>query len=113
MDRAGGRLGAGLVRRGRMGREIRPGLGRVRWRACDRVGVTVSELDEGRGDRGPGMRRVIEAVLMVAEEPVDPGLLAQVLEEPRDDIVDALDELAADYEREGRGFVLREVGGGW
>jgi len=56
---------------------------------------------------------VIEAILMVAEEPVDPRLLAQVMEEPLDDVVAALEALAAGYEADARGFVLRDVGGGW
>lgn len=50
---------------------------------------------------------------MVADEPVDPQLVAQVCEEPLDDVVETLEELAAAYEAEGRGFTLREVGGGW
>ncbi len=58
-------------------------------------------------------RQALEAVLFLAEEPVSPGLLAEVLEcdEP-----DVLEELAALRERlagEGRGFVLRDVAGGW
>ena len=61
----------------------------------------------------PELRRVIEAILMVAEEPVDPRLLAQVMEEPLDDVVAALEALAAGYEADARGFVLRDVGGGW
>ena len=59
------------------------------------------------------LRRVLEAILMVAEEPLDPTLLAQVLEEPLADVVDALNSLAASYEADRRGFCLREVGGGW
>ena len=59
------------------------------------------------------LRRVLEAILMVAEEPVDPRLLAQVLEEPLEDVVESLEDLAEAYEREQRGFCLREVGGGW
>jgi segregation and condensation protein B len=59
------------------------------------------------------MRKILEAILMVAEEPIDPGLIAQVLEERRDEVVAELEELAATYQSEERGFALREVGGGW
>ena len=58
-------------------------------------------------------RRHIEAILMVAEAPIPEGVLAQVLEAPVDDIRDALGELRSNYEAESRGFVLREVAGGW
>lgn len=58
-------------------------------------------------------RGILEAILMVAEEPVDARLLAQVLEEPLEDVVLLLEEMSASYERESRGFSLREVGGGW
>jgi segregation and condensation protein B len=59
------------------------------------------------------LRASLEAILLVADEPVPVVVLAQVLERPRDDIAVALGELAASYEKEGRGFDLREVAGGW
>lgn len=58
-------------------------------------------------------RRHIEAILMVAEEPVPEGLLAQVLELPVADVAAALQVMADTLEREGRGFCLRHVAGGW
>ena len=58
-------------------------------------------------------RRAIEAVLMVAEEPLPPDLLGQLLEiSPAE--VDALcAELAAEYDAADRGFVLTRVAGGY
>jgi segregation and condensation protein B len=61
----------------------------------------------------PETTRNIEAILMVAEEPVASGLLAQVLEEPVAEVTAALHELASRYESRGHGFVLREIAGGW
>ena len=58
-------------------------------------------------------RKAIEAILLVVEEPVDPNTLAQVLEVPTDTVVATLRALRTEYVDEGRGFVLREVGGGW
>ena len=58
-------------------------------------------------------RKAIEAILLVVEEPVDPNTLAQVLEVPTDVVLATLRELRAEYVDQGRGFVLREVGGGW
>jgi segregation and condensation protein B len=57
--------------------------------------------------------RAIEAILMVAEEPVDPHLLAQLLELSPPLVEEACAELAASYEVEGRGFTLVRVAGGY
>lgn len=60
---------------------------------------------------------VIEAVLMVADEPVNPAQLGSVLGLPTGQVQELLGELAADYRGETggrpRGFELREVSGGW
>ncbi len=50
---------------------------------------------------------------MVAETPVEPGMLAQLLEWRRPRWTDLCDELAGSYRREGRGFVLVKVAGGY
>ena len=56
--------------------------------------------------------RTIEAILLVAVEPLPPRLLAELLEEPVERVEEALDELARSYERERRGFVLARIAGG-
>jgi segregation and condensation protein B len=58
-------------------------------------------------------RRAIEAILMVAEQPVEPQLLAQLLELPVATVVELCQALAAEYEAAERGFVLVPVAGGW
>lgn len=58
-------------------------------------------------------RRVLEALLMVAEEPADVGLLAELLELPPVAVESQLEEMAAAYEAEQRGFALVKVAGGW
>jgi len=62
---------------------------------------------------GPALRAAVEAILMVVDEPASELMLAQVLEHPRDEIGQVLQELAAEYSEQGRGFDLREVAGGW
>jgi segregation and condensation protein B len=65
----------------------------------------------------PDDRRVdaaaIEAVLTVAVEPVPPGLLAELLEAPVERVEEVCAALAAEYEVQGRGFVLARVAGGY
>jgi segregation and condensation protein B len=62
---------------------------------------------------GPGLQASLEAIMLVADEPVSEVLIAQVLERPRDEVGSALRDLAASYAAEQRGFDLREVAGGW
>lgn len=57
--------------------------------------------------------RAIEAVLMVAAEPVAPHLLAELLEVAVERVEATCDELARSYQAEGRGFVLARVAGGY
>jgi segregation and condensation protein B len=58
-------------------------------------------------------KRAIEAVVMAAVEPVEPQFLAQLTETPIEEIEAHCAELADEYEREGRGFSLVRVAGGY
>jgi segregation and condensation protein B len=68
---------------------------------------------QGDPGPGPGLRACLEAILLVADEPVPTVVLAQVLEQPRNEVAVALRQLAEEYTAEGRGFDLREIAGGW
>jgi segregation and condensation protein B len=58
------------------------------------------------------LNRTLEAILLVAVEPLPPRLLAELVEEPVERVDDALAELAQSYERDHRGFVLARIAGG-
>src|SRR3954452_18284733 len=60
-----------------------------------------------------GARGALEAVLMVVEEPVDEVSLASALGVTVERVNLLLGDLAAEYDRDGRGFELRHVAGGW
>lgn len=57
--------------------------------------------------------RALEAILMVAMEPVDPSLLAQLLEQPVSVIEELCSGLASAYSSAGHGFELVKVAGGY
>ena len=57
--------------------------------------------------------RAIEAIVMVAVEPVPAELLAQLLEQPTLVVERLCAELAAAYAEAGHGFVLAKVAGGY
>lgn len=59
------------------------------------------------------LRPALEAVLMVADQPLDHVSLASAVGYPVDQVAHALQELAAEYTEQGRGFDLRNVAGGW
>jgi len=68
---------------------------------------------ELRQEPAPGLRMSLEAVLLVADEPVPEKLLAEVTQQPAATVAAVLRELASAYTAEERGFDLREVAGGW
>jgi segregation and condensation protein B len=59
------------------------------------------------------LRPALEAVLMVADQPLDHLTLAQAVGHPPVDVEQALTALADEYTEQGRGFELRNIAGGW
>lgn len=55
----------------------------------------------------------LEAVLMVADQPLDEVSLATAVGYPVGEVLTALTDLAGDYDKANRGFELRNVAGGW
>jgi segregation and condensation protein B len=73
--------------------------------------MTAEDMEET--PHGPGLKASLEAILLVADEPVPVVVLAQVLERPRSEVTAELKNLAEEYQTQGRGFDLREIAGGW
>lgn len=61
----------------------------------------------------PSLTAGLEALLFLADEPVDAITLADALEADPSDVEHACEQLAAAYEREGRGLAVRASAGGW
>ena len=59
------------------------------------------------------MHRALEAIILVADQPAEPNLLAQLLEIPATRVEELCAELAGAYEEMGHGFVLARVAGGY
>ncbi|HQY33283.1 SMC-Scp complex subunit ScpB [Actinotalea sp.] len=77
--------------------------------------IAVDELAFDVADLPGGAAAALEAVLMVADEPVAAVQLATVLGLPTGQVEALLTELAAEYAAgpRPRGFALRQVAGGW
>jgi segregation and condensation protein B len=76
------------------------------------VPLDVPGVDDQRSPSVP-LRPALEAVLMVADQPLDHVTLASVVGHPPEEVRAALAALAAEYAEQGRGFDLRNVAGGW
>jgi segregation and condensation protein B len=59
------------------------------------------------------LRPALEAVLMVADQPLDQVTLATAVGYPVTEVSNELTALAGEYDEQGRGFELRNVAGGW
>jgi segregation and condensation protein B len=59
------------------------------------------------------LRPALEAVLMVADQPLDDVSLATAVGYPVGEVLAALSDLATEYDEAMRGFELRNVAGGW
>ncbi len=60
------------------------------------------------------LKPVIEALLFVAEEPLQFKQICKVLGHvSEDDVKDALDDLVAEYDERESGLEIREIAGGW
>jgi len=76
----------------------------------DFSGADDDEISATRDELKP----VIEALLFVADEPLQFKQLCKILGEvPEEDVMLALSELVADYEQRESGLEAREIAGGW
>lgn len=56
---------------------------------------------------------LVEALIFVADEPITTKLLAEVLDEERESVNAAVEELQREYESRESGLQIREIAGGW
>jgi len=70
-------------------------------------------LGQLESDKSASVAGALEALLLLAAEPVTEFELAQAVGVPEAVVAEALAELVAFYDETGRGFELRQVGGGW
>jgi segregation and condensation protein B len=70
---------------------------------------TVDTLDVAVAE----LRPALEALLMIADQPLDVATLASAVGHPVVAVEEALLALTSEYDAQGRGFELRNVAGGW
>jgi segregation and condensation protein B len=72
-----------------------------------------SVIGQLESDNSANVAGALEALLLLAAEPVTEFELAQAVGVPESVVSENLAELVAFYEETGRGFELRQVAGGW
>ena len=84
---------------------------------ADQLDVESEETNieaEERQSRDPAeLVALVEALIFVADEPLPVKLLAEVLEEDRESVQAAVEELQKEYESRESGLQVREIAGGW
>ena len=88
------------------------GRARAGCRRVDRRSTT-TKAEMTMSDIDSETVRAIEAIVMVAVEPVAPDLLAQLLEQPTAVIERLCSQLSAAYDEAGHGFQMVKVAGGY
>lgn len=56
---------------------------------------------------------IAEAIIFVSDEPITARTLADILDEHKDTVQAAVEELQREYEERGGGLQMREIAGGW
>jgi len=81
--------------------------------------LTPEELLPEFGQKAPEtvadskLKAVLEAIIYVTDEPLTLDQICSAIEQPRERVVEILEQLATDYEREDRGLSIREIAGGY
>lgn len=69
---------------------------------------------EEKQTRTPGeIVALVEALVFVGDEPITVKILADVLEEDRESVQAAIEELQREYESRESGLQIRQIAGGW
>ncbi len=71
------------------------------------------EVEEKRSRPLNELVALVEALIFVADEPIGAKVLAEVLEEDKESVQAAVEELSREYESRESGLQIREIAGGW
>ena len=75
--------------------------------------MELEEVEEKQSRSIAEIVSIVEALVFVSDEPLTVKTIADVLEEDRETIEAAVEELKQEYEQREGGLQLREIAGGW
>jgi segregation and condensation protein B len=73
----------------------------------------IEEIEQKHARSIAELMAIAEALIFVSDEPLPVKILADVLEEDKETVQSAIEELAKEYEEREGGLTLREIAGGW
>ncbi|MDP9170447.1 MAG: SMC-Scp complex subunit ScpB, partial [Acidobacteriota bacterium] len=85
----------------------------------ERESLTAGELLPEEPEAAPvsladaQLKAVLEAIVYVTDEPLSLEQICVAIEQPRERVIDLLEQLSRDYEQPERGLTIREVAGGF
>lgn len=80
----------------------------------DRLGPPSAEVaGPAPGLGAPSLPAAVEALLLIADEPMSAEDLGTVLNRPTDEVTAVVEDLQSHYATSGRGFTIRRESGGW
>ncbi len=71
------------------------------------------EVEEKRSRPLNELVALVEALIFVADEPIGTKILAEVLDEEKESVQAAIEELVREYDSRESGLQIREIAGGW
>ena len=78
---------------------------------------TVNQSDENAVDiparSAAEVMAIAEAIIFVSDEPITSKMLGEIMDEDKQTVQAAVEELQKEYEERGGGLQIREIAGGW
>ena len=78
---------------------------------------TVNQPDESAADiparSAAEVMAIAEAIIFVSDEPITSKMLGEIMDEDKQTVQAAVEELQKEYEERGGGLQIREIAGGW
>lgn len=75
--------------------------------------VEAGEIEGTREISATELKSIAEALIFVADEPLDAKMIAKVLRVDQPAVAEAIESLVEDYATRSGGLQLREIAGGW
>ena len=81
--------------------------------AAETIALEDSAIEGRREISSAELKSIVEALIFVADEPINAKTIADVIDVDRQAVEEAVAELAEEYDARASGLQLREIAGGW
>src|SRR2546421_13027609 len=81
--------------------------------AAETIALEDSAIEGRREISSAELKSIVEALIFVADEPINAKTIADVIDVDRQAVEEAVAELVEEYDARASGLQLREIAGGW